>query len=166
VEVFVNNAQVWVTVGSFVGLLVALLTIVPWLLKAQAVALGTKIDAVAAQTNEKIDGLAKTMDAKIDGLAKQMDARFEHVDTRFEQVDARFEHVDTRFEQVDVRFKRMDTRFEQVEARLGRMEGQLAGVVQDVTLLRADVDHLAGTVKPVVEELLRAGVTGRPRAAG
>ena len=112
-------------------------------------------------------------DARFEAMGAKFGVRFDAVDARFDAVDARFDAVDARFDAVDARFDAVDGRFDgligEVRAqgeRLTRVEERLVGVEHAATQLRGDVDHLTTTMTPIVDELLRAGVTGRPRAAG
>lgn len=79
------------------------------------------------------------------------------------QVQARFDALEATF---GGRFDRVDGRLDRLDERLDDVSDRLGGLEQDVARLRGDVDHLTATMTPITDELLRAGLSGRPRATG
>ncbi|MFS0911909.1 hypothetical protein AB3M89_08950 [Microbacterium sp. 179-I 3D2 NHS] len=92
---FMNDAQIWTMIGSFVALMFSTLTVVSTLfvrvVRSEIGGLRNEmngqIGGLRNEMNGQIGGLRNEMNGQIGGLRNEMNARFDAVNTRIDGLD-------------------------------------------------------------------------------
>lgn len=81
------SIEVLTTIGSFTGLLVAIVAGFGWTIRrsdAQLQQLGDRLDGRIDQLGDRLDGRIDQLDGRIDRLEERLDARIDRLEERFD----------------------------------------------------------------------------------